>query len=73
MPGLGLEWEYIADPLTHVIQTEGQTVLEDDKEDELEAADTLNKKMSEQKSKEVKSSEPEGEAQWSDYPAEDLQ
>ena len=71
MPGLGLQWEYIADPSSHVSETEGLTKLKDDKADELEAADTLNQKMSEQKSKEVKSAEPKGVAQWSDYSAEE--
>ena len=71
MPGLGLQWEYIADPLSHISETEGLTKLKDDKADELEAADTLNQKMSEQKSKEVKSAEPKGVAQWSDYSAEE--
>ena len=71
MPGLGLQWEYIADPLSNISETEGLTKLKDDKADELEAADTLNQKMSEQKSKEVKSAEPKGVAQWSDYSAEE--
>lgn len=69
MPGMGLDWEYIADPQTHVAQTQGLTVLEDDKTDELEAADTLNQKMSEQRSEEVTSAEPKGTAAWSDYPS----
>jgi Mn-containing catalase len=69
MPGMGLDWEYIADPQSHITQTEGLTDLEDEKTDELEAAEMLNQKMSEQKSEEVKSAEPEGTAIWSDYSA----
>lgn len=45
MPGMGLEWEYIADPKAHVIQTEGLLELQEDKTAELKAADTLNQKL----------------------------
>ena len=65
MPGLGKEWEYVKDPLDHVKQTEGLTDLDDPKTDELEENDELDKEMSELKSNEVKSSEPEGVASWS--------
>lgn len=70
MPDLGKEWEYIEDPLNYVQQTEGLTDLEDPKTDELEETDELDQEMSEQRSAEVKSSEPEGVAMWSDYDAE---
>ena len=69
MPGMGKEWEFIADPIAHVKETEGLTVLADDMEEELAAADELNKDLSEIRSDEVTSSEPEGVAQWSDYAA----
>ncbi|MBB5436929.1 Mn-containing catalase [Pedobacter sp. AK017] len=71
MPGLGLDWEYIADPQPYVRETQGLTELEDDKADELEAADMLNQKMSEEKSEEIKSAEPKGTAAWSEYSATD--
>lgn len=67
MPDLGKEWEYIEDPLDHVRETEGLTDLDDPKVDELEEADEMDKEMSELRSDEVKLSEPEGVATWSDY------
>ncbi|AOM79654.1 manganese catalase family protein [Pedobacter steynii] len=67
MPNLGKEWEYIEDPLNHVQQTEGLTDLDDPKTDELEETDELDQEMSELRSTEVKSTEPEGIAAWSDY------
>ena len=73
MPGMGKDWEYIADPLTHVIQTEGLTNQDDEKKGELKATEKLSRQLSDQRSKEVKKSEPKGVAQWSEYSAEDLQ
>jgi Mn-containing catalase len=67
MPNLGKNWEYVADPLSHVKQSEGLTDSDSSKEAELEKTEELNIKMSELKSKEVKITEPEGIAQWSDY------
>ncbi|MDN3587548.1 manganese catalase family protein [Pedobacter aquatilis] len=67
MPGMGKEWELIEDPVAFVKETEGLTSLEDSKDEELAETESMNKKMSEKKSKEVKTSEPKGTAQWSDY------
>jgi Mn-containing catalase len=67
MPDLDKQWEYIEDPLAHVKQTEGLTQLKDAKKAELKATDQLNEEMSELRSTEVKASEPEGLASWSDY------
>lgn len=67
MPDMGKDWEFIADPVSFVKESEGLTKLEDDKKKEMADTDKLNKKMSEEKSSEVKASEPEGTAQWSDY------
>jgi Mn-containing catalase len=67
MPNLGKNWEYVADPLSHVKQSEGLTDSDSSKEAELEKTEELNIKMSELRSKEVKTTEPEGVAQWSDY------
>jgi len=72
MPGLGKQWEYIADPQTHVIQTEGLTQLDNPKDQELKDVDQLNQELSELRSNEVKLSEPDGVAQWSNFPADDL-
>ncbi|QTE38188.1 manganese catalase family protein [Mucilaginibacter gossypii] len=68
MPDLEKEFIYIADPVKHVRETQGLTQLEDDKARELKQAEKLNKQMSQEKSTEVKDSEPEGVAQWSTYP-----
>ncbi|MGA9648727.1 manganese catalase family protein [Pedobacter sp.] len=67
MPGMGKHFEFIEDPVAFVKETDGLTNLSDDKEEEMEQAELLNKEMSEDKSTEVKSAEPEGTAQWSDY------
>ena len=69
MPGMGKNWEYIEDPIACVNETDGLSILEKGMEKPLADAEKLNKKMSEVKSEEVKSSEPEGVAQWSDYEA----
>lgn len=67
MRGMGKEWELIEDPVAFVKETKGLTSLEDSKDEELAETESMNKKMSEKKSKEVKTSEPKGTAQWSDY------
>ena len=67
MPGLGLNFEYIADPLTYVKETKGLTADADNFEEQLEVTEQLNRKTAELKSKEVKSADPKGVAQWSTY------
>lgn len=67
MPGLGKPWVYVADPLTQVNETNGHSDMGDDFAKELKQTEKLNKEMSKLKSAEVKNSEPEGVAQWSDY------
>jgi len=72
MPGMGKDWKYIADPVSHVRESQGLTVLEDDNAKELKEAEKLNKQMSKEKSAEVKNSEPKGVAQWSTYTDEEI-
>lgn len=67
MPGMGKDWELIKEPMAFVKETIGLTALVDSKEEELKKTETVNLKMSKEKSEEVKSSEPKGAAQWSDY------
>jgi Mn-containing catalase len=67
MPGLGKDFEYIADPIAQARETVGHTQLTDDKSKELKAIEKQNKEMSLLKSSEVKKAEPEGVAQWSTY------
>jgi Mn-containing catalase len=67
MPGMGKDWEYIANPVEHVKETQGLVDLEDDKTSELAKAEQLNAELSEERSQEVISAEPTGTAQWSTY------
>lgn len=70
MPGTGLNFEYVEDPISYVKQTQGLSVETKEFDKQLAATEKLNKKMSEVKSEEVKSAEPEGVAQWSTYDTE---
>lgn len=65
--GMGKEFVFVENPLDQVQETEGQTKLPEDFSKDLEAADELDKQMSDVKSAEVKEAEPEGVAQWSTY------
>jgi Mn-containing catalase len=69
IPGMGKNWEYIEEPIAYVSETDGLSKQEKEMEKPLADAEKLNKKMSEVKSEEVKSTEPKGVAQWSDYEA----
>src|ERR1700759_916676 len=53
MPGMGKNFEYVADPVAYVNETKGLTALPDEKAKELAAAEQLNKEMSKIKSEEV--------------------
>jgi len=70
MPGLNKEWDYVADPISQVKQTEGLSVTDTDMEAQLEKTEQLNLALSKQKSEEVKATDPSGTAQWSDYDAQ---
>jgi len=71
MPGMGLTWDYIADPVAHVKETEGLSIQDPGTEELLAATAEMDKEMSELKSEEVKRADPEGVAQWSTYDAEE--
>jgi Mn-containing catalase len=71
MPDLGKEFEYIEDPISYVNETQGLSLENKEFGKQLAATEKLNKKMSEVKSEEVKSAEPEGVAQWSTYATEE--
>jgi len=71
MPGMGLTWDYIADPVAHVQETEGLSIQDPGTEELLAATAEMDKEMSELKSEEVKRADPEGVAQWSTYDAEE--
>lgn len=65
--GMGKDFEYVENPISYVKETEGLTNLGQDMKKALTETDKLNQKMSEVKSEEVKSAEPEGVAAWSTY------
>ena len=67
MPNMKLQWDYIDDPAAYVKQTEGLDQLGKDAKKSLKQTEELNKQMSEVRSTEVKASEPDGVAQWSNY------
>lgn len=72
MPDMDKEWNYVADPLTYVKETQGQTATDKTFDKELKQTDKLNEEKSKLKSEEVISSEPDGVAQWSKYTDEEL-
>jgi len=67
MPGMHKEWIFIENPLQQVNETGGQTKLRGDFSTELKEAKKLDKEMSKAKSADVKSAEPDGVTQWSNY------
>lgn len=74
-PQLGEVWRYIDDPISYVSQTEGLSdkSIEGTRRTE-ETVEELDKALSTKRSKEVMSSTPSGENQWSTYatsPAEE--
>lgn len=67
-PGLGEVWRYIADPIDHVVTTNGLVEEEvDGTRRTEEAVEELNETLSKQRSGEVTAATPTGENQWSSY------
>lgn len=72
MPNMGKEWQYVEDPIAHVTETQGLTTQDKAMKKQLAETEKMNQQMGEQRSTEVKSAEPDGVAQWSNYaPTED--
>jgi Mn-containing catalase len=71
--GDGEEWEYIEEPLKHVVETQGEVNFEPSgtsmSQKDMERKD---KELSKQRSTEIKSMLPKGENQWSAYPQDEL-
>lgn len=67
MPKMDKEWEYISDPAAYVKTTSGLSSEDVNLNTEIEEANVLSIQLGEIRSLEVKSSEPEGTATWSDY------
>jgi Mn-containing catalase len=68
-PDFGETWQYVADPVRRVIETNGLTNMEPigtNRTKESEAK--INKELGEQRSKEVSQALPIGENQWCTYP-----
>lgn len=67
-PGLGESWQYIEDPLEHVMSSQG---LKDQKpqgtDRTLDGVEKKNKELSQQRSEKIKKAVPKGENQWSSY------
>jgi len=71
MPITGKSWDYVADPIAHVKETEGLQNQEKGIAKEMKAIEKLNKELSKARSTEITSAEPEGVAQWSNYNGQD--
>jgi len=68
--GAGEEWQYIDDPIQHVIRTQGlQTHSGDGNGQSLKQVQKMNEELSQQRSQEIKQATPTGANQWSNYPA----
>ncbi len=68
--GQGESWEYVDDPIEHVLETQGMLTNHPAKGTNRTQADVerLNKEMSQKRSQEVKSKIGTGGNQWSSYP-----
>jgi Mn-containing catalase len=70
----GESWVYIDDPVRHVVETQGLTRGQRVRGTRLSESEvsTLDRQLSRERSREVKSHVPSGENQWSAYPQEQL-
>jgi len=69
----GESWTYVADPLRHVIETNGltgQDMAANGRTDD--EVDALNRTLGKRRSQEISSAVPSGENQWSAYPQDQL-
>jgi len=68
--GAGEEWQYIDDPIQHVIRTQGlQNHSGDGNGQSPNQVQKMDEQMSQQRSQQVKQATPTGANQWSTYPA----
>lgn len=69
----GEQWEYIEDPLKHVVDTKGEVEHKPKGTNRSEKdVKKVDKEMSKKRSEEVKSKLPKGENRWSSYPQTEL-
>lgn len=66
IPGSGESWEYIEDPIQHVVQSKGMSVDHGASEKMIEV-DKKNRELSRERSQHIKKAVPKGEQQWSTY------
>jgi len=72
-PGLGESWQYITDPLQHVLTTNGllnQGTMGTDRT--LESVEQQNQALSQMRSQEISQAVPKGANQWCTYPQTNL-
>jgi Mn-containing catalase len=63
------DWQYVKNPLEHVIETNGLTESEPEGTDRTdETVAQHNEELAAERSGEVRAGEPDGVAQWSEYP-----
>lgn len=68
-PGLGETWQYIEDPLQHVISTNGMTDQQPAGTDRtMESVAQKNQEISDMRTKEITNAVPKTENQWNTYP-----
>lgn len=66
--GLGEEWQYVENPREHVLRTSGLTDMEPEGTDRtLASVRAADKKLSKERSGEIKGSMPQKNLQWSEY------
>ena len=71
--GEGESWEYVDDPLRHVVETQGEVQHEiHGNKRTMDEVERLNREMSKKRSEEVKAAIPTGSNQWSAYPQKEL-
>jgi len=71
--GEGESWEYVDDPIKHVIETQGEVQHEiHGSKHTMDEVERLDREMSKQRSGEVKAATPTGSNQWSAYPQKGL-
>jgi Mn-containing catalase len=72
MPDMNKEWNYVADPVAYVKETQGITETDKEMDKQLKETGEQDKLMSKTRSEEVKNSEPEGVVQWSTYASDEI-
>jgi Mn-containing catalase len=71
--GEGESWEYIDDPVSMVVETQGLTAHQPKgTKQTLEEIEDKDREMSKLRSEEVKKATPQGGNQWSAYPQKEL-